>query len=498
LLSAFVVVLVSPYAAVAQVATMAEALAEPFPIARPPADLDELTRLFNTSALAGLTRAARDILCVARRGPAVSAPADGAAYETCEELPSPRAAAGAVADALDTRRNHVALMWIGHDPFGTPQLLRFVVHEGRGDLNRQDLPGVSAGGRHGQLIEVFLSRSPQGRIVSSYTSRREDDPLAGQLPQFVQALAGPLFATVGAIAGRIAGEPESSAEPPPRLMATVKRVGLPFRRATVRLRASAREPISSAAFAAAARRLAASVSFTDVPHVACARDLAQRLAQQLPAATRSAACSGPAPDDLECTKTFDAALTGSMAAAAAGCDGGKPSREALQALTLVDKRFRALVQSGTATGAELDLTFRNRPPTHFAFGAGTAVIGEAWQTRPRVDTSGGDLIASPLPRVMTMAFVNWSPGGYDPDDDELSGAERWRVFVGTALTPDVGPVIGLNVLLVRGIGLTLGGAVLFGKGADAQELGGPPARPDDPYRLSIARAVFAGVSYNYK
>ena len=46
--------------------------------------------------------------------------------------------------------------------------------------------------------------------------------------------------------------------------------------------------------------------------------------------------------------------------------------------------------------------------------------------------------------------------------------------------------------------MTAGAALLFGTGADADEVGKPPAKPDDPYKLSIARAVFFGISYTYK
>jgi hypothetical protein len=97
-----------------------------------------------------------------------------------------------------------------------------------------------------------------------------------------------------------------------------------------------------------------------------------------------------------------------------------------------------------------------------------------------------------------MAFVNASLAGYDSEDPHISVAERFRPFFGAALTPDFGPAFGVNVLLVRGIGIAAGGAVLFGKGAERSDIGKEPPAPDDPYKLSVARAVFVGISYNYK
>jgi hypothetical protein len=496
----------------AQVPTAPESITPaPFAVRRPPADLERLTRLYNVSDWPGLQALAREIICVARRSaPALIQADDASEYETCpaESLfggTAPETVAGTqrpvsdVAAALDLRRNHVAVMWLGEDAFGKPGLLRVVVSRGSGQPYGLDLPGVSTTTKHGQLVELFLSRSVQGRVTSLYTSTREDDPLLATLPAFVKALAGPLFATVGSIAGTLrATEQETLAPPQPKLAATVKPVGLPFRRAKVRFQAVAREPLSTDDFAGSAQRLASALRFNQVPRAMCARTLATTLAAELPGVTREAVCSAPTADPLQCLKAFDAVLTEHFDAAVKACEGGKPAAEERRALERVDTDFRELVNDGTSTGAELDVTFKNRPLSHFAFGAGGGVMARASLSRPRVTTKNGVLVADPLDRVMTTAFVNWSPAGYDPEDPRLPVAERFRPFFGAALTPDFGPAIGLNVLLVRGIGITAGGALLFGTGADTDEVGTAPSRPDDPYKLSIARAVFVGLSFSYK
>jgi hypothetical protein len=286
--------------------------------------------------------------------------------------------------------------------------------------------------------------------------------------------------------------------PRPRLAATVKRVGLPFRRAKVRLQAVAREPLSTEDFARSAQRLASTLSFNQVPRAMCARNLATALAAELPVGTRASVCSAATADPLQCLKTFDTILTANFDGAVKACEGGKPAAEARRALERVDADFRELVNEGTSTSAELDVTFKNRPLSHFAFGAGSGVMPRASLSRSRVTTRNGVLVADPLDRVMTTAFVNWSPAGYDAEDPRVSAAERFRPFFGAALTPDFGPAAGLNVLLIRGIGVTAGGALLFGTGADSDEVGKAPSKPDDPYKLSIARAVFVGLSYSYK
>ncbi len=335
-------------------------------------------------------------------------------------------------------------------------------------------------------------------MTSLYTSTREDDPVLAQLPAFAQALAGPLFSTVATMAGRLSAHGAVAGMEPPPLWATVKRVGLPFRRASVRLQAAAREPVPGEAFAEDAARLAASLAFTRVPHAPCARQLATTLRDELPGVTSTPVCSALDAKPLECLAAFDAVLTSRFEAVAGECEGGKPSKETRNALEAVDDEFRALVQNGTSASADLDFTFKNRPPSHFALGGGAAVIAAASLTRARVDTKSGVLVADPLGRVMTLAFVNWSPAGYDEKSPHVSAAERFRPFVGAALTPDFGPAAGLNILIVRGLGLSVGGALLFGKGADASAIGQKPPVPDDPYDLAVARAAFVGLTYNTK
>ncbi len=499
--------------AVAQVPTVPESMTPaPFTIRRPPADLDRLARLYNASDWPGLQALGREIICVVRRDSSAAIdPDDPGEYAGCpaeslfgavgpDALARTQRPSGTdVGGALDLRRNHVAVMWLGQDAFGKPQLMRVIVSRDGGQSYGLDLPGVSTTTRDEQLVELFLSRSHQGAVSSLYTSTREDDPLLATLPAFVKALAGPLFAIVGSIAGSMPGaESEALTPPRPKLAATVKRVGLPFRRAKVRLQAVAREPLSTEDFARSAQRLASTLSFNQVPRTTCARALASTLAAELPIVTQAAVCSAATADPLQCLKAFDTVLTENFDRAVKACEGGKPPADERRALDRVDADFRELVNEGTSTSAELDTTFRNRPRSHFAFGAGSGVMPRASLTRARATTRNGVLVADPLDRVMTTAFVNWSLAGYDPEDPRVPAAERFRPFFGAALTPDFGPAVGLNVLLVRGVGITAGGALLFGTGADRDEIGKAPSTPDDPYKLSIARAVFVGLSYNYK
>ncbi len=223
-----------------------------------------------------------------------------------------------------------------------------------------------------------------------------------------------------------------------------------------------------------------------MPYSPCGRAYASELVEKL--TTPPSVCVNRS--FAECQQALDRILTAAHDKPTAACEPAT--------LDLVDKAFRAYVKASVTTSAEQQLTFKNRPPTRFAFGAGAGVMLTAKLTEPRVALKDGILRADPLDRVLTTAYVNVSPRGYNPEAATMSIHERIRPMFGAALTPDFGLVFGANVLIVRGIGVSGGVAVLFAKGARQGEIGSAPEDSTDPFRLSIATAPFLGISYNYK
>jgi hypothetical protein len=359
-----------------------------------------------------------------------------------------------------------------------------------------DLPGVLG------LTEVFVAGSVSARGASLYTSTAEKDPLVEQLPGFVQAIFAPLSTTVAGILGRVKGKADArsfeKAVAPPQLGVIISSVVLPLARASIRLQMQARDLATVEEFTGAVGRLGAALIFDGAGRSTPARAQVTKLVDELPvvAADKCAASGSTAPAPVPCRGALDAEIKAAYDAAMAT----KPSTADADAIELVDQRFRELVVNALSVSAELDVTFKNRPLTHFAFGAGAAVMAYASVSRVRtkLDDDNGLLVSDPLPRVMTMAFVNWSPRGYDAASPSLRASERFRAFFGAALTPDFGVVGGINVLLQRGIGIVGGVGVLFGKGAEAEEVGKPPAASEDPFKLAVGRTVFVGISYNYR
>jgi hypothetical protein len=486
----------------AEVQSTAAPLAPPF-LAACDAEsaLERLTALFNQGDWTVFQRDARVLLDALRLGTSQTPNQSPGPLAVCTPLrtvPSP------ALSALDYTTRHVALVWIGSDALGKTQLMRAVVHWPEPEPFSADLPGI--GGGNGGLTEVVLAASLDARAVSLYTSTAEKNPLAEQLPGFVQAIFAPLSTTIAGVLGGVQGAVTKRAFTPamvaPRLAVTVKGVVLPLRRASIRLQMRAKDLVSSREFTSAVVNLATTLMFDGAGRSDRARTQIGTLLKDLPE-TAAASCAAPGPADATdaasraaaCRDALDTVLKTAFDAAMTGT----PSSGDAGVVANVDSRFRALAVTALSSSAELDMTWKNRPLTHFAFGAGSAVIAHGRLNRVRTKIGdGGTLVSDPLPRVMTMAFVNWSPRGYDEVAATLSARERIRGFFGAALTPDFGVIGGVNVLLQRGVGIVGGAGLLFGKGAEVDEIGKAPAAKEDPFKLALARTVFVGISYSYK
>lgn len=483
-------------AAAAQVPSTTAPLTRPF-LTRCNAEpvLAHLTSSYNQGDWAAFQREARRLLDTLR-GVMPEAKDD----EPLRECAPTEPLSDPIKATLNHRARHVVLVWIGNDAFGKTQIMRAVVHSRpEPEPFAADLPGTRS------LTEVVLASSLDARAVSLYVSTREKDPLEELSVEVIKAIFAPLSATVGGLLGTISGQAKarsvSRETEPSKLTVTIKGGALPFSRAAIQLRMQARDLRPASEFANAVDGLATTLKFDGAGRSDRARAQINRLSDNLPVVA-SKNCRVPTADDrkeaeraAKCREALDIEIK----AAYDDAIKGAPDDE-VAVVDNVDKEFRSLAKNGLSTSAELEMTFKNRPPTHFTFGAGSAVAFHATVSRVRtkIDDDTKNLVSDPLPRVLTMAFVNWSPRGYDETSAKISPPERIRGFVGAALTPDFGMVGGANVLLFRGIGVLVGGGQLFGKGAEPDEIGKPPAATDDPFKLARATIWFVGISYNYK
>jgi hypothetical protein len=504
--AALVLVFFCARPALAQVVTAPQPLADAYPIGVAYDDLKLLDDDYNAGNWEMAVWRAKHLLGAARATTSV----------------------GEVGAALNFGRHYIIVTWIGRDPFGKPTIGRLIVHgrmpgarpphtpapglaargivssgpRGSVDPFPADLPGVGVK-QDDAVIEVFFGRGRRSRLADVYASTRTENPIDKQLSAFAETVASPLFDTIGVLAGPPMPRPATALRAAPRplsIAATVSRVGLPFNRATITWKATAKEPIGPAEFDAAIADLAGNLKFSAAAHSACAQAYIDAATAALSATVKSEReCAGDDGNGAACKAAIDRSLAKTLADQR--CGGAAPDASQRAGLEKVDTTVRTSIDGLLTTTAETQLTFNNRPETHASLGAGAAAIASASLSRPRVKVSSdtGTLTAAPLPRVMTMAFVNWSPAGYDGGQSHVSWAERVRPFVGAALTPDFGVVGGANLLLFRGVGVLVGSGVMFTSGARAEEIGNPPANPDKPFAVSTARVnLFVGLAYNFK
>lgn len=409
-------------------------------------------------------------------------------------------------DSLSGSRHYIGIGWVGEAPLsGKAVFMRVVLHDaGKGvavGTADADLPGIAAAAGDPQLVEVFVGRARDASVSSVYTSAREKDPMEAKLPAFVQAVAAPMFAIIGAVAGEPAQEEKGARRleewkkaQEQDVWVTVSRVGLTYSRASVRLQVSARDAVDGATFAKGLADLAAAATMKEAAYSPCARSYAKDLARTLAAAVGTGACAPDQPAS-SCAAALDALMVTAYGDVAT-CRAQKTGLDAVQA---VDRRFRAHITTESSVSAEANLTFHNRPLTHWSLGAGVGVISHAATSRTRAKlTDAGLVTGDPMSRTMTTAFVNWSPKGYDESAPRVEPAERYRLFLGAALTPDFGIVAGLNTLLARGIGVSAGVGLLFATGADTAQLDKKPTDSADPFKLAFVKIVHFGITYNFK
>lgn len=514
----------------AQISTTPTPVGSTFATNRSLKDLDCLTTLYNGGRWKDLQTAAMTLLDIASSTsrkqqatftaddlPGCETPKSTAKTDKAAAVAPKAKAVDPIAMGLDYTTNYVVLTWIGEDAFGKSMLDRVVVHSPTSEPFAADLPGVGVEPDDPQVFEVFLSRGTRGKLVTVYASTRDKNPIAEQLPAFVQAIANPLFAAFGVFAGDISGvaapaprtlpgQPSRVAKPP-TVAVTVRRVGLPFRRATIAWKAKAKEPLEIGAFRETTDVFTQQLMFEELSNSKCVRTFIGDLGAAVKWVADDDRCASDTATVATCKAAFDEAINTVLTEITKNPQQNPPadlrvcfnaSKEDREAIGVVDKKFRDFVTTTMTTVVEADVTFKNRPLTHWTFGMGGGVLTNASLTLPRVKVKDGSLVADPLTRVVTTTFANWSPAGYDAELERVTAAERVRPFFGAVITPDFGLTAGLNVLLARGIGVTAAGAFLFAKGAEPDQIGKAPANADQPFSISYARGVLLGISYNFK
>jgi hypothetical protein len=405
----------------------------------------------------------------------------------------------ALLETLDLGSDYVVLAWPALDQFSEWTLYSAIVHRGA-DLYGRRLAGIQRGGKS-RFFQILVAPSVVDRLAGVYVSDPERHPLVAQLPAVAAAVANPLLAALAAQQGTIADRRALSAEAMspgavPASWASVARVDLPFRRASIQVELRASVAPAAGAVERQAEALRSRLAFLEVAHVPCATGFAAQLAAVV--GSLAGTCSG---HPGECLESANVQFTSLYEAQAPLCKGQSATETTrnLQGLQRVDGAFRKYVSELDATVIPASLRLENVPPTRFGLGLLTGYVVSARTKAVRVRSANGVISPDPPGRQLSMVVVNGAFRSYDPGRVSPGWSERIRWFAGAVVAPDMGAGGGLSFLVVRGLALNAGALVLAVRTpAGGETLGRPPVNAADPFAVGAVRGGFVGVSYNFK
>jgi hypothetical protein len=403
----------------------------------------------------------------------------------------------ALLNSIDLKSDYVVVAWPAVGAVSDRSLYTALVHTGDG-LHGRTLPGIGSGSK-ARLFQILLAPSPLDRLAGVYVSAPEPNALEAQLPLVAAAIAGPLLVAMAAQQGTVAARQDALSTvdaPAAPAWASVARVDLPFRRASVHveLRASVAPAAAAVQFQAVA--LGRRMALVETPHVRCARELAAQLAAAL-GSLAGICADGPG----TCVQLADLQFSSLYEAQQPLCRGqtAAETRQNLQALQRVDTAYRTYVGGLDRTVLAATLEVSNAPRSRYGFGIASGYLARPRTSATRARIANGLITADPLSRHLTMVVVTGAFRSYDTQRSSPGWSERTRWFAGTVIAPEIGVGAGLSLLIVRGLAVSAGLVVVaVPTPAAGEAFRSPPVDTVDPFRVGAVRGAFVGLSYNFK
>jgi hypothetical protein len=135
----------------------------------------------------------------------------------------------------------------------------------------------------------------------------------------------------------------------------------------------------------------------------------------------------------------------------------------------------------------ISATYMLAPLQHLGIGAGVAaIVSEDLNTRAKVE---GDVDPA-TDEVLTFIALNWHPWGFDDSWLTPTFAERFRLFIGPTLTPNIGICAGAGFAFFRGFAVQAGYGVLI-----ANVLRAKPTLDNPTFRGPLG-VFFAGFEFS--
>ena len=379
---------------------------------------------------------------------------------------------------IDPSANFYLVVFLSHEEGGAPRLVRFAWRTPAPEPYAARIPGRK------EIFEIVLGAGSDMELRTSYLSTRKDNPLLEQIPRFVKK-----------IESAVLGESVKRTGPPqaPALNFEIRRIELPFARAKIKI-----DDIAVVSNAAIGKTIRAAVS-RQAEFLEFRRPENKALIAAFADAIRRVGTGGgwARPAD-EYGTAVDAALKAHLRARSL-------RGEALEQAVAVERDFLDMIEAAKGKEVKGNFEYENVPLQRIGFGLASGILlGKAYAAERVRLTDDGYYAADPPVNPLAAVLLDFHPIPYDPEAATMTPAERFRLFAGAVLNPDLGICAGAGYGLLRGLSLNAGMALMsisVVKDPQAVVVGGRgkrvPGDPQNPFAVKWKAVGFLGFEYSF-
>ncbi len=383
---------------------------------------------------------------------------------------------------IDAKKNYYFVIILSQEADEGPGLIRFLWHDPQPEPYVAWLPGLK------QVFEIVLSEKDEITLKTSYLSTEVENPLLAQVPKFVKLLE-PFMALFGA----------EETKTIPSIAIELRQVSLPHKRAKLSIVDSANlsdRPLSRK-ISEASEKLSESLRIRDAYKNAYGQELAGAICSRLKKETEPG--KGSARPLFRMRKAVGEVYKSYI-------ERHAPKPEELKLAMDIEEKFLGLIAGTAEKDVEAETEYSNIPLAQCSFGLVSALPIRNDFSRNRVKVADIGVYANhPLKGPLMAAIVNYHPVKYNPQSPHLQAGERYRLFVGGVLSPELGVCAGVGVAILRGLSLNAGiaylgipvkndPAIVLIDGLTYEK----PADPIHPFKTKWGNVFFVGFGYSFE
>jgi hypothetical protein len=396
---------------------------------------------------------------------------------------------------FDEENNYyfVVFLYKGFD--GETNIVRFLWHKPYPEPYVNRLPGVS------KLYEIILNYEEMGvQFQTAYLSLRKENPIIAQIPKMAK-LFEPLL-LVKAPSGIEA--PGAARGKTKKICVEVREVTLPYKRASIQIKDTVMAKNTSRVkdLNDAFTKLRSSLSKRE----SYGNQFGNKLIENLMNNISKVECS----DEDEYSDKYTAAIKSAYERSIdeSKKDTASIKPEDLKLGIFIEQQFIELIKQNASEKLSSEVEINNVPYERISFGLiSSFMLSKNYNCDNRVKISdAGMYVNDPLKNPLTAAIINWHPFKYDPEAAKISWKERFRLFFGEVLTPEIGLCAGAGIAIIRGLTINTGAALLAINSPknpipvleEGKEIGTKPQNKNDPFVMKGGWVFFIGFGYSFQ